>query len=418
MTNVVGRRGEDFCRACHSPNLFVGLDLGMSPIANRLQLSLVDEPETFPLCLRICKDCGLGQVGEFETREAIFSDYPYLSSTSESWLDHNRTFAEEMVELLDLTSADLVLELASNDGYLLREFKRLNIGVLGVEPAKNVATLSANTGVETLAEFFGTELASKILQKYGSPRLVVAKNVLAHVPDIVDFVRGIATVCSPSTLVVIETPTISQIIQEGQFDTIYHEHFSYLSIESIERLFSEFGLRVVGVEAVSTHGGSARVFASLQDGLVSLPQGSSETLSNMRAREAAVMAKSEETWAKVQIKVEQALSEFSKWALSSPEIPIVAYGAAAKGVTFLSSARFPENLVSAVIDNSKEKIGKYLPIGKVPIISEEQFALKYRGPVRFLILPWNLAHEIGPRAKRLSPDSSVYVALPVMTKVG
>jgi hypothetical protein len=409
-------RGIKTCRACSGNNLFLALNLGSSPIANSLSASPDSHADRFPLELRICSDCALGQLGEFKSESAIFEDYPYLSSTSSSWLESNKLFASEMVDLRKLNESSLVLEIASNDGYLLSEFQAKHVRVLGIEPAKNVALLAEAKGVETISEFFGESLATRLLSQCGSPNLIVGKNVLAHVPDIQDFVSGISILSDLETLVVIESPLIDQILTGLQFDTIYHEHFSYLSVTSIEKLFGVFGMELIGAQRVSTHGGSARIFARKAGSKLSLPAKFREDLSDLLRSEEALQINSEFTWEILQGRVKNCIQDFANWTDSMKGEAIVGFGAAAKGVTFLHAAERADSF-SAIIDNSPQKEGRYFPGTKVRIISQARFEeLEIENSI-FLILPWNLREEISREIWKSKENARIFVAVPELREL-
>ena len=409
-----GKRGQDFCRACGSNDLFVGLDLGSSPIANRLSTEADGEMDKFPLCLKVCRGCGLGQIGEFESREKIFSDYPYLSSTSKSWVEQNSKFADEISGYLGLGPNDLVVELASNDGYLLREFQKWGVRVLGIEPADNVAQVAIEAGVETLPIFFGNRVGGEVRALHGTPKLIVAKNVFAHVPDINDFVSGISNLAGSETLIIIETPTILQIVDELQFDTIYHEHFSYLSATSMQSLLSRHRLRLVGLENVSSHGGSIRFLAVSDESNFQASEASVEALERQISREASSNFTNPEVWKGLSSRVKTCADDFAEWiSHAAGEARVFGYGAPAKAVTFLSFADIPKGAIEFIVDNSPGKHGKYFPVHKIPIVSHSEAEdLVATGQFVALILPWNLADELTPAAKFGGKVQNIYRALP------
>ena len=257
--NELSPRGTTVCRGCGTDTIVSVLDLGEQPLANEMATSQdVPDPE-FPLHLRVCSTCGLGQLGEYVLPERIFgAQYPYLSSVSTSWVAHAAAYSDHMVAELGLADGDLVMEVASNDGYLLAQLQERGMRVLGIEPAGNVADIARAKGVPTVNEFFGLELAERLVAEHGRPRLVAANNVMAHVPDLHDFVRGLAHLCDEQTVVTVENPSFLNLLHEVQFDTIYHEHFSYLSAHAVARAVEPFGLELVRVEQLPTHGGSNR----------------------------------------------------------------------------------------------------------------------------------------------------------------
>jgi hypothetical protein len=317
-------------------------------------------------------------------------------------------------ETFGIRSEHLVLEIASNDGYQLKFFKEMGIQVLGVEPAANIAEIANLAGIPTRPVFFGRQTAEELLRGGVKPKLIVAKNVLAHVPDLGDFVSGISLLCGEETLLVIEAPTILQISKESQFDTVYHEHFSYLSALSIKNLLANHGLELFGAEKLSTHGGSIRFLARANNSkvignplLVSCLQEVIEEELTSRFGEMA-------GWKLVQSNLNQAVHAFAMWLDSAPKgTNTIGYGAAAKSVTLLSLAFAGKQSVQLVIDNSPGKIGKFLPVAKVPILSEKDFVQRIgSGPNRFVIFPWNLKSEILPRIRAIDPSAEVVIAVP------
>jgi hypothetical protein len=414
------KRGVDFCRGCDSEALFLALGLGESPLANRLLEHPMESVRSFPLELRVCSDCGLGQVGEFETPDEIFSNYPYLSSTSTSWVAANQAFAEELIESAKLQSGDLVIELASNDGYLLKSFQVNGLEVLGVEPAKNIANMAVLAGVPTIPDFFGLELARKMRSDGLMPKVIVAKNVVAHVPDLKDFIAGIAELATSDTLIVVEAPTITQIILGNQFDTIYHEHFSYLSALALRQIFGQFDLELVGAKKLTTHGGSFRFFVQRSNPKSSLPTNYFDELLELIGMEESLGINQAESWRDTQVKVEKCLSDFRNWLTGGgSDLETVAYGAAAKGVTLLAACHANFGAVGSLIDNSPAKAGKFFPIVGSPILTEAEFISQADGiTFRYVIFPWNLVEEIVPRIKAFDPEAEVFVAVPVLRRVG
>jgi hypothetical protein len=412
-------RGKTECRGCGSTNLFQALDLGYSPLANRVISSdqLESAEPWFPLVLRICSVCGLGQLGEFTSDATIFRQYPYLSSTSSSWLTENRHFADKMTKLLQLNPDDLVLELASNDGYLLQYFMEKDISVLGIEPALNVATIAALKGIPTSPEFFTSHVASALSSRGVQPKLIVAKNVVAHVPNLIDFLEGIAILAAESTLVVIEAPGILNILQKMQFDTIYHEHFSYLSATFLMKVLPAMNLKLVGLETVKTHGGSMRFYVTQSNSLVDLPIGMSESLHLMLELERTSGFQKSATWHELGIRVNIALSEIRSW-FSTPSSRVIGYGAAAKAVTLLSAAQIPRGTVSMCIDNSPEKISHYIPGSHIRIVSELEYIANHsKSSDTFVIFPWNLEQEISQKIRKFNAKARIFVLLPTIREI-
>jgi len=412
-------RGVSICRACEGNNLFLALDLGLSPVANSLLRSPESTSLWLPLELRVCEDCKLGQIGEFLEPEVIFDDYPYFSSTSQTWLEKSKEFASQLGAQMNLTEEDLVLEIASNDGYQLKFFSELGVRVLGIEPARNVSEVANASGVPTRAVFFGIETANALKEEGVRPRLIIAKNVLAHVPDLIDFVAGLSSLCGPETLIAIEAPTILQITQGNQFDTIYHEHFSYLSATAIGNLFRNHGLELFGAERLGTHGGSLRFLVRAEKSFVPEQPGQASALSEILADEESSGFGDLQQWKAVQKNVVETVAAFKAWLESCPiGTATVGYGAAAKAVTLLSQTAPDRESMQLVIDNSPGKMGGFLPVINVPIVSEIDFVLGQKSlKNRYVIFPWNLAGEILPRIRAIDPGAEVIVAVPKLMRL-
>jgi len=412
-------RGKDICRGCNSTMLFQALDLGYSPLANRLiePKHLESAEPWFPLVLRICQECKLGQLGEFTSDAAIFRDYPYLSSTSSTWLEQNKKFANQMTDWLQLSSHDLVIELASNDGYLLQYFMERKIQVLGIEPALNVATIAAIRGVPTSPEFFSRSMAEELLSKDLRPKLIIAKNVVAHVPDIQDFLAGVSVLANDSTLIVIEAPSILNIVRKMQFDTIYHEHFSYLSASFLSHALPKIGLKLAGIENIETHGGSLRIFITTNSSKVVVPEIFSLSLDETLQIEASSKLGDTDTWGGVAIQVNTQIEEIRKW-ISNSDRRLIGYGAAAKVVTLLSAAQVPRNSISLCIDNSDGKMNRYIPGSHIQIVSESEYLNSHiKDGDTFIIFPWNLTSEISRRIREFNPGADIFVLLPTIMKI-
>jgi hypothetical protein len=407
-------RGCRTCRACGGDELASVLDLGSQPLANEL-LAVPDAPDSaFPLHLRVCRECGLGQVGEYVLPERIFGDdYPYLSSVSASWLDHARTYAQRMDRELGLSEVGgLVVEVASNDGYLLRQFRARGVRVLGVEPAASVAELARSRGVETVTGFFGRGTARQLLEGHGHPRLVAANNVMAHVPDLDDFVGGFATLCDDRTVLTVENPSFVTLLQETQFDTIYHEHYSYLSAHAVARLVGRHGLELVDVEALPTHGGSYR-YTITRAGARPPKPAVEQAIEDELARGLLDPA----TWQQFRERSLATIQALRTWldARKSSGDRVAGYGAAAKGNTLLNAAGAAEDDLQAVADGSSAKQGRFLPGSRVPIVAPAD--LKSTSASDVLVLPWNIAAEITPLVRELLPDARVWIAVPEPRRV-
>jgi hypothetical protein len=398
-------RGRNFCRACNSHNVVQVLDLGNLPIANELPITNHEIIDLFPLCFGICTNCGLGQVGEPVSRERLFSDYRYLSSISETWLRHAKNFAQNTVEALKLTSSDLVIEIASNDGYLLQYFKNSGIKVLGVEPAKNIAMKASLNGIETISEFFGVDTAKEISNLHAAPNLIIANNVAAHVPNLRDFFAGLEALAGDQTLISIENPSILNLLKENQFDTIYHEHYSYLSLTALNPIFKKHELKIVEVEKLETHGGSLRVTLVKARYNYLVQKSVYEILEEETKYDPLnvdLMFKFQESAKVIQLELVKELKNAKEQGLK-----VAAYGAAAKGNTLLNYSQINTDLVSYVVDLNPNKQGKYLPGSHIPVVSEN--VLSQDRPDLLLILPWNLATEIKNQLHWLSESGTKFL---------
>lgn len=380
------------CRGCNSNNLRVFLDLGLSPIANNLIYpnELEKLEESYPLTLMTCLNCAFVQSNEVVPREQIFkSDYSYFSSYSTSWLKHCEDYVEKISHILNLTSEDLVVEVASNDGYLLQYFLQKSLTVLGIEPSSGVADIAKSKGVSTIVDFFGVEVAIN-LAKIKKAKLMIGNNVLAHVPNIHDFIAGFAIMIEDDGLITFEFPHLLSLIRNTQFDTIYHEHYSYLSILALQPIFENYELRIVDVEKISTHGGSLRIYvakiASKWITQVSVKSIIEEEI-NFDPRNDYIIRSLSEKVQEIRLDLLHELSECKRVGMK-----ISAYGAAAKGNTLLNFCGIDSEVIDYVVDLNPHKKGKYLPGSRIKIVGIEE--LKLNPPKILLILPWNLSEEI------------------------
>jgi SAM-dependent methyltransferase len=383
---------ETACRFCRAPVDAVFADLGMSPLANSfLPPERANSMEPFyPLRALVCGRCFLVQLEEFETPEQIFSDYAYFSSYSSSWLEHSRRYAEKMIERLGLGPASHVVELASNDGYLLQFFHDRQIPVLGIEPAANVAKVALQKGIPTLVEFFGRETA-RSLARESSADLLLGNNVLAHVPDLNDFVAGMKILLKPGGVITMEFPYLMRLIEDNQWDTIYHEHFSYFSFLTVSRVFEAHGLRLFDVEELPTHGGSLRIYGAHAE---DREKTESEAARELRERERAAGYEQLETYLGYGGRVEEDKRQVLDVLidLKREGLRIVGYGAPAKGNTLLNYCGVRSDFIDYTCDLNPHKQGHFLPGSHIPIRSPE--AIREDRPDVVLILPWNLKDEI------------------------
>jgi len=395
------------CRACGGAISAMFCDLGATPLANDYPPPGSAPLPRYPLAAVVCGTCRLVQLDHVVEAEAIFTDYAYFSSFSESWLDHAARYAAAMQARLSLGAQSFIVEIASNDGYLLRNFVAAGIPCLGVEPAANVAASAVAAGVPTEVRFFGREAARDIVARRGHADLVIANNVLAHVPDVVDFAAGLAHLAGPRGVVTIEAPHLLSLVDGVQFDTIYHEHYAYWSLYAVERLLAAQGLRVFDVEKLTTHGGSLRYFASADATRAEAPG-----LLEVRAEEDARGMAGDAFYQGFNARVAEALAAFKAWLAQcrAAGMRLGAYGAAAKGNTFLNAAGVTAADFIAVADRNPAKQDRLLPGSAIPIVSPE--ALLAMAPDAILVLPWNLAEEISGQLRAAGFKGQLATALP------
>ncbi|MCP4654338.1 MAG: class I SAM-dependent methyltransferase [bacterium] len=381
------------CRFCSTPLHRTFVDLGSSPLANSyLEPAQLAEPEPFyPLHTWVCDWCHLVQLPEIADPEAIFSDYAYFSSYSDSWLRHAEDYAAAMTERFGLTAASQVVEVASNDGYLLRFFKEREVPVLGIEPARNVAAAAEKIGIPTRVEFFGEELARRLVAEGIGADLVVGNNVLAHTPHLNDFVAGLKIVLKPQGVITLEFPHLQQLIEHNQFDTIYHEHFSYFSFTVVRKVLGSHALAVFDVEELPTHGGSLRVFAG-HAGDGERPAG--ERVDELLSREERLGYSTEEPyrWFGERVKATKRRLLYFLMRVKDTGKRIAGYGAPAKGNTLLNYCGIRTDFLDYTVDISPHKQGLYLPGTHIPIHGPDH--LREHRPDYVLILPWNIQDEI------------------------
>jgi 2-polyprenyl-3-methyl-5-hydroxy-6-metoxy-1,4-benzoquinol methylase len=380
------------CRLCGADLTHTFVDLGMSPLCESyLPAERLDDPETFyPLHVRLCGDCLLVQLPAYVPGEDIFSDYAYFSSYSDSWVAHAKRYADEMTERLGLTAESLVTEVASNDGYLLQHFHATGIPVLGIEPAANVAKEAQAKGVRTVVHFLGPETGEVIAARYGQADLVAANNVFAHVPDLRGFAVGLRALVKDTGVVTLEFPHLLRLIQRRQYDTIYHEHYSYLSLLTAGRALAAAGLRVVDVDELGTHGGSLRVHARPTE---SSGEPTEQVRAVLAAEEAAGLhtVAGHEGFAGAVLKIKSDLLAFLLAAKAGGKT-VAGYGAPGKGNTLLNHCGIRSDLLTYTVDRSPHKQGMFLPGTHIPIYAPEQIA--ETKPDYVLVLPWNLREEI------------------------
>lgn len=372
------------CRSCKGSNLFTAFDLGHSPISNELLLTDSRDAELYELKMIVCKDCGLGQVSKDLPRERLFSNtYTFASSVSANFVEHAKKYSDMIIEKINIDKEDWVLELASNDGYMLKHFKEKNIKVLGIDPASNIAQYAILNDIPTLCEFFGEELGKKVLSKKGYPKLIIANNVLAHVPDILDFIKGISVLVSDETIVTIENPSIINILKDNQFDTIYHEHYSYLSAFAVDKLAKSVGLTLFNVEKIPTMGGSNRYWI----GKNKIQQ---DSVLNTIKEETEAGLLDEDEWKKTYTLINKLVKEFHDKivTLYNDGKKIYGYTASSKATVLLNFAKVPKGYIIAVADDGIDKQNKYIPGPNIPIITFDNMIRK--NPDEVIVFAWNV----------------------------
>ena len=402
------------CRHCGTQLDIPLIDLGTAPASNSyLRARDLDKPQAyFPLRVKVCHQCWLVQTEDYTQREDLFSpDYAYFSSTSHSWIGHSKKFATTISKLLGLDGSSLVVEIASNDGYLLKNFKEMGIPCLGVEPATETANAAVALGIRVRQEFFGESVAEKIAFEDGKADLIVGNNVYAHVPEINDFTRGLKVLLGEKGTITLEFPHLFRLIEECQFDTIYHEHFSYLSLSAVSRIFDAAGLRIFDVEELGTHGGSLRVYGAHSFDDRPLTNRAKDLLQ----KEFASGLESPGAYEDFQERAIRIRNRFTSFLIGSQEAGelVLGYGAAAKGNTLLNYAGIRKDLLPIVFDAAPSKQGLFLPGTQIPIRPPEEIPL--HDASRILVLPWNLSTEIEASMKKLVSTECEFVSLPLLT---
>jgi SAM-dependent methyltransferase len=381
------------CRHCGTLLQHTFLDLGYAPPSNAyLTEDDLNRPETYyPLKVKVCEQCWLVQTEDYADAEALFSsDYAYFSSTSTTWLEHAKKYVNQIVEELSLDSKSNVIEVASNDGYLLKNFVTAGIPCLGIEPTDSTASFAEQMGIPVLREFFGEKLGKRLADEDKQADLIIGNNVFAHVPDINDFTRGLKAALKPNGVITLEFPHLMSLIEKTQFDTIYHEHFSYLSLIVVSKIFNSFNLKIWKVEELSTHGGSLRVYGCHSE----QPMDTDGSVTEILQREIQFGLKDLQTYLNFQHHADKIKNDLLTFLIEQKREgkSVAAYGAAAKGNTLLNYAGIKPDLLPFVCDASTAKQGKFMPGSHIPILHPNHIGstkLDY-----ILILPWNIAEEV------------------------
>lgn len=396
------------CRFCRSTLGEPFLDLGCTPLANSYisQEKFHEEEASYPLRVFVCESCFLVQLCDFLKAKEIFTDYAYFSSYSESWLAHAKAYVESVSERFQLGPEHRVIELASNDGYLLQYFVEKKIPVLGIEPAGNVAQAAIQKGIPTLVKFFGEKTAWELARKEVLADLLIANNVLAHVPDLNDFVAGIKRVLKKEGIATLEFPHLMRLIEDNQFDTIYHEHFSYFTCTTVDKILNAHGLRLFDVEEISTHGGSLRIYAChIQNENLAV----GERVIKLKEREGLMGLNDLNVYRNFSKKVERVKKNLVSFLthLKSEGKTVAAYGAPAKGNTLLNFCGIKPDLIPFTVDVSPHKQNHYLPGSRIPVDHPDK--IREQKPGYVLILPWNLKEEISERMKSIRDWNGKFV---------
>jgi SAM-dependent methyltransferase len=381
------------CRHCGAPLTHTFLDFGFAPPSNAyLTETDLSKPEKYyPLKVKVCDQCWLVQTEDFAKADDLFSpEYAYFSSTSSGWLAHAKGYAEKMTKELGLNAQSLVIEVASNDGYLLKNFVAAGIPCLGIEPTNSTAAAAEQLGIPVIREFFGKALGEQLTAKGQQADLIAGNNVYAHVPDINDFTRGLKAALKPGGTITLEFPHLMRLIEQAQFDTVYHEHFSYLSLQTVSRIFAAAGLRVWNVEELSTHGGSLRVYGCHQDD----PRSTQAVVSGVLKAEIQHGLQDLNTYLKFQPRADKIKDDLLSFLIEQKRLgkKVAAYGAAAKGNTLMNYAGVKPDLVEFVCDAAQAKQGKFMPGSHIPILHPSEMLNRTFDYV--LILPWNIAPEV------------------------
>jgi hypothetical protein len=406
------------CRFCKHELSIEFIDLVNSPASNSFLTKVqLNEPEVFyPLKVFVCDKCFLVQVDEYKKSDAIFDgEYAYFSSYSTSWLSHAKKYTEMMTSRFGFNEKSKVVEIASNDGYLLQYFKEKNIPVLGIEPTKNTAEVAMSKGIDTITEFFGTNFAHSLVNNGIKADLLLGNNVLAHVPDINDFVGGMKVLLNIDGVITMEFPHLMQLVENNQFDTIYHEHFSYLSFYTVKQIFESKGLEMFDVEEILTHGGSLRIYAKHKEDDTKII---SENVEKLITKEIQKGIKDVSYYNGFQERAEKIKLDLYSFLIEQKRKnkKVVAYGAAAKGNTLFNYCGIKNDLIAFVVDANPHKQGKFLPASHIQVVNED--VLKAERPDYVIILPWNLTSEITEQLSYIKDwNAEFLVAIPNVTKL-
>lgn len=406
------------CRHCTKELKHTFVDLGFAPPSNAyLKEEDLNKPELYyPLRVLVCDECWLVQTEDYAQADELFSsEYAYFSSTSKSWLSHAEEYCKDITNHCKLDQNSFVIEVASNDGYLLKNFQASKIPCLGIEPTKSTAEASKKIGIPVIMEFFGEELASKLVKENKHADLILGNNVYAHVPDINDFTKGLKTILKDNGTVTLEFPHLLNLVEKIQFDTIYHEHFSYLSLNTVKKIFNSSGLEIYHVEELSTHGGSLRVYGCHSE---NTERKITNNVTDILKKEEKAGLMDIDTYTNFQSKVEKIRNDLIAYLIMKKNDGkiVAAYGAAAKGNTLLNNAGIKNDLVNEIYDAAEAKQNLYMPGSHIPIYSPDK--IKETKPDLVFILPWNISEEICEQLEYIREwNGSFFYAIPRITEI-
>jgi SAM-dependent methyltransferase len=398
------------CRHCNTPLKHTFLDLGFAPPSNAYltEADLNKSEIYYPLKIKVCDSCWLVQTQDYAEPDTLFTpEYAYFSSVSEGWLDHARRYSGQIIKKLGLNNESFVIEVASNDGYLLKNFVQAGIPCLGIEPTDSTAIAAEALGIPVVREFFGEAFGKRLAKEGKQADLIVGNNVYAHVPDINDFTKGLKAVLKPGGTITLEFPHLMRLIEQAQFDTVYHEHFSYLSLHTVSRIFTAVGLRIWGVEELPTHGGSLRVFGCHEDDT----RGAQQTVNDLLEQETEKGLQQLKIYLEFQSRADKVKNDLLAFLIQQKLSgnKVVAYGAAAKGNTLLNYAGVKPDLMPFVFDAALSKQGRFMPGSHIPILPPER--LTQIRPDYVLILPWNIAQEVRDQTAQFVSAKTKFVTL-------
>ena len=396
------------CRHCFTPLQHTFLDLGFAPPSNAYlsQADLTKPEKYYPLKVKVCTQCWLVQTEDYAQADELFSaDYAYFSSTSTGWLTHAVNYTKAMIQRFQLSTNSHVIEIASNDGYLLKNFVAAGIPCMGIEPTASTAAAAEKLGIPVLREFFGETLGKQLSANHQQADLIAGNNVYAHVPDINDFTRGLKAALKPNGTITLEFPHLMRLIEHTQFDTVYHEHFSYFSLYTVERIFKSTGLRIWDVEELPTHGGSLRIYGCHEEDA----RANTEAVATLLAEEIERSLQTLDTYQNFQLRADKVKNDLLIFLIEQKRAgkKVAAYGAAAKGNTLLNYAGIKPDLLPFVCDAAKAKQGKYMPGSHVPILPPN--TLTEYEPDYVIILPWNIAEEVKQQNVALAAQGTKFV---------